>query len=299
MKLSAYLPSSRFASIALSIGLAVLLVIAAEYVTRPYTPPQSALSATQGDDIANIDNGDWRTELDAIAAGTAPLPTPPSEDNVNELLTAAKNGNVTDTVARSLFVNLSAASAQGLGSDIPTQDKIIESARAAANAPAKKTFTSKDISSVSDSAKAQKDYGNAVMVVLGHHTGATSQAVLLAVSKATDNNDRSQLDTLKGIQADYQSLVRELAALDVPKTLVPLHVQALNDLDAAAASLGDLQKLFDDPLLGLQSLQRYQAMLGEVGRVCTSIAQSFSKNGILFSKDEPGVAWSAFISSDL
>ncbi len=292
MRLSFYLPSSYFSTIVGSIVIAGGLIILAQYVTAP--PAPANVSIASGTNAYN----DWRAALEEVQTTAPDLPAAPDKQVVAKFLQAAESPNLTDSVARSLFVNLSDASAQGLGGDIPTQDKIIAAATAkiAAVKP-KKTYTQEDLHVVTDSPQSQKAYGNAVMEVLTRHTGANSGAVLLAMSRATDNADPNQLKALVSIKSEYESLTNELAVISVPKTISPLHLQILNDLGVAASYIGDMQGVFGDPLRGLQALQQYQLMLGEIGRVFISLAVQLSKNGILFSKDEPGAAWSVFTST--
>jgi len=295
MNVRAYLPSTTFSTIAGSIGLAGLLILSAQYITHPKDISPAALAPTN--DAATATDADWQAALAKIAVDSPSLPEAPTEEKVNQLLNAAQSSNITDTVARSLLINLSSASAQGLGSDIPTQEKLIASAVSQLPAPsAKKTYAQKDLTVGADTPAAQKAYGNAVMEALGRHTDATSKAVLLAVSQATDSNDPSALEPLGHLQAEYAALAADLADITVPKTLVPLHLQVANAISTIAAAVGDMQKLFSDPLRGLQAIQQYQFMLGEVGRVFTSEAEILTKNGILFNKDEPGAAWAVFVS---
>ena len=94
-----------------------------------------------------------------------------------------------------------------------------------------------------------------------------------------------------------ESGILHLSRVAVPETLAPLHLQAVNAVGLVAASFGDMRAVLQDPLRGLGGMQRYQLKLGEVGRVFTAIAGIFSKNGILFNKDEPGQAWNVFLSS--
>jgi hypothetical protein len=299
MSIRVYLPSSNFSTIVGSIGCAALLVGTAHYFTNPPSPSAARILTTPTA-VPETPETDWRTQLEEIAINAAAFPEAPSADKVDEFLAAAASSNVTDTVARSLLINLSSAGAQGLGSDIPTQEQLIATAiKQLPPTQPEKTYVRNDLLLVEASAQSLRKYGNDVMVVLGRHTTATSDAVLVAVSNATDNNDPSALKPLTHIGAEYEALTEELAQIAVPKTLAPLHVQALNDLGKVAVALDDLQQLFEDPLRGLQALQHYQFMLGEVGRVFTSIAESFDTNGILFSKDEPGAAWSVLVSADL
>jgi len=293
MSIASYLPSSQFSVTVASIAAAGGLIIGAQYITRPQNPSAELYAAPEAQSTS-----DWEAALAQVQATVPSLPEVPNQDTVSALLQAAKSDNLTDTVARTLLVNLSNASSQGLGADIPTQDKIVAmAAQAAAPPQAKKIYSQSDLVLTDNTPQTQKDYGNAVMVVLGRYTGATSQAVLLAVSKATDNNDPAELKALVRIQAEYEGLVEDLASVAVPKTIAPMHMQALNSLGTVAASVEDLQKILNDPLRGLQALKQYQSKLGEVGRVFTSIAEALSKNGILFNKDEPGSAWAVFTST--
>ncbi len=292
MSVVRYLPSPHFSAIAGSIILSGGLVLGAQYATTPHTSsPQAAVTPVEQTQT------DWKAQLDAIQAEAPGLPDAPGADTVSTLLEAAKTSNYTDTAARSLLINLSSAQAQGLGSDIPTQEKLIASAASQVPpAKAEKTYTAQDLIVVAESKDSEKIYGNKVMVILGRHIGATSQATLYAIAKATDNNDASALSPLSAIQREYDALVTELAAVPIPATLVPLHVQILNSLSLTAATFDDMRLVLSDPLRGLLGIQQYQLQLGAVGRVFTSVAEILTKNGILFNKDEPGAAWSAFIS---
>ena len=286
------LPSAHFSAIAGSIILSGGLIVGAQYLTSPQNSSPELSAAP-----AESPGTDWKTQLDEIQAQAPGLPDAPSADTVASLLEAAKSANYTDTAARSLLINLSSAQAQGLGSDIPTQEKLI--AEATSLVPAakpKKVYTAQDVVVATDPKTAEKTYGNKVMAVLGRHTGATSQATLYAVAKATDNNDPSALSALPAIQGEYDALVGELAAVPTPATFVPLHVQILNSLALTAATFDDMRLVLSDPLRGLQGLQQYQLQLGAVGRVFTAVAQILNKNGILFNKDEPGAAWSVFVA---
>lgn len=294
MNLPQYLPSSQFSLIVFSITAAGGLILGAQYLTRPPTESPQVVVAQK-----DSPETDWKAELDAIQAEAPGLPQTPSPETVSTLLEAAKSSNYTDTAARSLLIKLADAGSQGMGGDIPTQEKLIN--EVTNNVPqikTKKIYTAKDITSVVDTKEAQKKYGNKVMEILGRHAGATSEATLLAISKATDNSDPRELAPLHEIQQEYESLLYDLADVGVPATLVPLHIQALNTLGVIVATFDDMKLVLTDPLRGLNGIRQYQTQLGQVGRVFISIAEILLKNGILFSKEEPGSAWAAFLSTD-
>lgn len=292
MNWASYLPSSHFSTLAGSLTLAATLVIGAQYVTHtPQAPP--AVATVDQNAVA----GDWRAALDAVQAQAPQLPEAPSADITASLLAGAESSNITDTVARSLLVNLSSASSQGLGADAPTQDSIIASAvaRLPAATPIQ-TYTSADLTVVADSKDASLAFGNGVMVFFGKHQDATSVAVLGAMSQALDGGSEADLETLAYLKSEYQALAADMVRVPTPRTLVPLYLQSINSMATLASTLVDMQQVLKDPLRGLQGLQQYQLKLGEVGRVLTSIAENLNKNGILFSKDSPGAAWAVFIA---
>src|SRR2546430_1710035 len=108
MKLATYLPSAQFASILVSIVVAGGVVYAAQYVTH------GNVSAKISAGPAANNNVDWEATLSAIQAqNAASAIEPPDPNAVQNLLAAAESNNVTDTVGRTLFINLSNAKSQG------------------------------------------------------------------------------------------------------------------------------------------------------------------------------------------
>jgi hypothetical protein len=133
------------------------------------------------------------------------------------------------------------------------------------------------------------------MSTLIAYPGASYYQTLLAIGYATDNNDGSKLDALKPIAEAYKGLAQALAALPVPQTLAPLHLQILNNIARMAQTYDDMQMLIADPLRGLSGLQLYQSLMDETTRVFTNIAQQLQSNGILFDTSEPGNTWSSLL----
>lgn len=297
MNLGRYAPSAQFSFIALSLLLSAGLVYGAERVTSQ--PPatlavDTAASPAQPDDSAN-----WEANLDAIEAENASSSfEAPDPNTVNEMLAAAQSSNITDSVGRSILVNLGAAQAQGLGDDIPTQDQIVAQAAAqiAASKPAT-TYSYADLTIVADSPASLKAYGNGVIQILNDNPAASEDATLNAVGNATDKNDATPLEQLPQIGAAYQSIVTQLLALPVPKTLSPFDLSIINAYAAIAATYPDMEATLTDPLRGIVGMQTYEAQFDTLGKVFTSVAQALNKDGILFTNGEPGSVWQSFIPS--
>ena len=290
-----YLPSAQFVVIVGSIVLSGGLVLAAQYVT--HTPaPSAAIQSTSGSQAAADTN--WQATLQAIQGqNSVSAPTPPSQDIVNTLLDAAQSSNLTTAVGRTLLINISNAKSQGLGSDIPTQDQLVEAAKAQINTTASaKQYAQADLTIVGQTPATLKAYGNGVMQAINAHPKAAYDAVVTAVAKAADTSDATTLAQLPAIQKEYAALASGLAQVPVPSTLIPLHLKIVNDMSLIAATLPDMGTVLTDPLRGIAALQSYSSLNGEMERVFINIAQSLQQNGILFTKDEPGSAWADLLS---
>ncbi len=292
MKVAAYLPSRQFSVIVISIALSGALILLAQYITRPPVSDAAVVSANQPQP-----SDDWQASLDAIQATAPGLPAAPSDDTIQSLLKDAQSSNITSSVARSLFVNLGNAGAQGLGNDLPTQEKLIADAAARVGSIQSTQYTTADLTLAAQNQTTLKAWGNAVMQAFVDQPKASNDDALYAVGYAMDHHDASALNTLTGIGQAYENVAAALAKVPVPPTVAPLHLQLINDLSKMGAAAGEMKTVVDDPLRGLSGLQSFQTSGGEAARVLTTMKQQLSKGGILFTKDEAGSLWSSFPAS--
>ncbi len=295
MKIGRYAPSGKFTGIALSVLLSAGLV----YGAYRYTHPPAAVATLQSDQTAQpSDSTDWEAALYASQAANASTSlAAPSPDVVNQFLKAAQSSNLTDTVGRTLLINLSNAKSQGLGDDIPTQDQIVAAAasQVASAQPSITDYTYADLKIVASSKTTLHTLGNSTMQILNAHPDASEQATLLAIDEIVEGGDKSKVSTLATIGAAYKSIATDLAAAPVPQTLAPLYLQAINNFAALGASYANIETVGSDSVRGLQGLQVYENLMNANARVFTNIAEELQKDGILFTKDEPGNSWSLFI----
>jgi hypothetical protein len=296
MNVLRYAPSAKFVVLIFSLAISAGLVYGAERFTHT---SRSTSTLTTSGNTQNSDREQWEATLASIQAQNADtLFEEPDPNALTNLLQAATQGNnVTDAVGRTLFINLSSAKSQGLGDDIPTQEKILEAASAQLKAKNTTVYTAASLTIKDDSDASFKAYGNGVMQILSAHQEASEQATLLALDSVVNNIDVSQIQKLPKIAAAYQAIERELLSLPVPKTLSPLHLSVVNGFSVIVNSYSDMKEAQNDPLRAVVGLQTYETELTKVAKVFTSIAQSLNKNGILFTKDEPGSAWKGFLTS--
>lgn len=291
-----FLPSRQFILLVVSLALSGGLVFAADRVTHPGT---AHISVDTSPTAYKAATADWQGSLQAVqAASGISSPSGSDQATIEGLLEAAKSGNLTDSVSRSLFINLFNAKSQGLGDDIPTQEQLVKGAISQVDAIApKKTYTTADLNVAADSKDALHAYGNASMAIFTNNSNGEFAQTLAIMDAAMTANDSSKLKDLKPIQETYKTIATELAATLVPKTLVPFHLALVNDYSTMAATYEGMQTLISDPLGGLAAVQQYRTLAQHAGQMFINIAQTLDKNAIIFRTDEPGATWSLLLQA--
>jgi len=262
-------------------------------LTAPKSP--SLLSLVPA---ANTEN-DWLKSLQQIQeeSAFAALPEPVGANTVAGLLQEAQSDNLTQTLARTLFINLSEAKSQGLGDDIPTQDKLIEEATVRAQNRATHTYRSADLMLTAATNATVRAYGSDVMAAFMDENRVSLEATYLALGSAVDSGDAAHTAKLARFAVVYRDLARTLSEVPVPQTLAPLHLSLVNNINTLYSAHADMAAILTDPIRGLSGLQQFQLIQEEASRIFTNIALELQKSGILFTKDEPGNAWSVFLTS--
>ena len=299
MSVHKYLPSGQFTTVTISIAAAVGLIYAATYITQQKQSESSNLQ-TENIPTQTASQGDWATSLSAVQAQSGVIAPTSTTDTANALRQSVQGSNLTDTISKTLLINLTDAQSQGLGADATTQAQIVQQAVDQINTTRQTpAHTQNDLVIVDDTTSALHTYGNALISTITKDSGNNGNATIAALGLATDKNDPSQLDVLKRIEANYRLQASDVVRLPVPRSLAGLHLQLINTLVQIADTYPDMEQLIADPLRGLSALQRYQALSGAAWNVFISTAQILVKDGIIFNKDEPGDAWSSIASSQV
>ncbi len=292
-----YLPSKQFSFIALSLFLSVALVYGADAITKPTTSSLVTVDAHAAAPAAA--DTDWQASLSAVQTESGDsLPAAPSQNTVNAELQAAQSSNVTDSISRTLLVNLVNAKQQGLGDDIPTQDQLVSDAMSQINstAPTKQYVTS-DLAVTDSSSSSLHEYGNAIMNIMIENSNGEYGKTLVVIDDVTSQNKGTELAQLPTLQKAYTTIAKKLLLVPVPKTLEPFHLELVNDYTQIAATYPGIGTLLTDPLGGLAAIQQYNLLTQDTNKMFINIAQAFDKNDILFTKDEPGATWAILLQA--
>ena len=289
MQVQKYLPSPQFMLMFFALALSGALVFVADYATKPKAVPAIVADAAS----PKTPNANWEATLYDIQAqqGVGSLPEPPDPNTVDALRQAAQTSNITESVGRTLLINLANAKGQGLGDDIPTQTQLVNEAAKQLKLQPKTTYALSDLTVVPSSPTTVHSYANALMLVLAKNSKNNVNQTLYAAATATDKGTNTELKKLSAVEANYRALVKDLVALPVPQTYTPFHLGIVNDFAHIADTYPDIEALISDPLRGLVGLQKYQALGDEIDRMFINIAQTLNKDGILFSSTDPGRGW--------
>lgn len=292
-----YLPSRQFSLIAISLFVSLGLVFVADKVTHP--AQQGTIAVDTQTAAAPNSVPDWQTSLDSVQKDSGiSLPPPPDQSTVDALLQSAQSNNITETVSRSLLVNLANAKGQGMGDDIPTQTNIVNQALSQIpSSTGVQTYTADDLTITDNSTASLHAYGNAVMDILIHNSDQEYAKTLVIIDAMTTQSDDGQVALLDPIQKKYTLIANELLGVPVPKNLEPFHLQLVNDYTKLAKTYEGLKTLVSDPLNGISSIQQYRTLTQDAGQMFINIAQTFNKNDIIFTKDELGATWAALLQS--
>ncbi len=294
MSLRDTLPSKKFSAIVGSIALSCLLVMVANIVTQPPPLPKAELASDSSADQAT----DWQATLDNIQAQQASrLPTPPDPTTVQDLLQGAQTANITDSVGRSLLINVTDASAQGLGADQPTQNQLLAAAMQQIQnvAVQTKTYSVSDLTIVPNSKETLHAYGNALALVLAKHPDA-SMAETLTMFGSAVNGQTTQLTKMGTIAREYEALATDLANIPTPLSIAAYQLGVINGEMTMAGSFEHMEMVSSDPLRGLAGLQIYNNAAQSVQGMFINITQVFAKEGILFTKDDAGAQLVSMLS---
>lgn len=287
-----YLPSAQFSIVAVSMAIAGGLVVLADYMTSRPAPNNALLVETTKNGIAPMN---WKESLAAIQGGKT-LAEPLDPTTLESLRAEAKAETLTGTVARSLLLNLSEAKSQGLGSDFPTQERLVNELAQVAEVPrGEPAYGMGDLARVPETEASLRAYGNATALLFASHPHTAFADTLIVVASILEEGVQKHLEALAEIEREYTSLSAGLRATPVPETLAPLHLQIINNLARISGLYADFRTMLSDPVRGIGALRLYHSLTQETRQLLINVANVFEGSGILFASDEPGHIWSLLL----
>ena len=186
---------------------------------------------------------------------------------------------------------------KGLGEALGTKEELaVQAVEALKQEATDVVYTIDDI--VIDTANDQAAlhrYGNNIAQIVMDNSqpveGNLSEMDILERAIDTDNPER--LKDLDPIIEAYRGYFEATKALPVPPSLVQQHLDLVNVYNAILKDLLAMRLMYEDPLLGLVRMKRYNDDIAGLVYVYYNIDRALRREGIEYEEDEPGAIFSA------
>jgi len=148
-----------------------------------------------------------------------------------------------------------------------------------------------DISILDDSSKgAVEAYGNKAgeVIVRGGSNPEKIEPELVLLGRALNTDDASHLADISKIRAGYETMQKNLLALEVPLPLLEEHLLLINSLTAVLDNVTAFEQAFKDPLVAYLRLKRYEQDVQGLITAVEGIRRELERNDVVYDRYEAG-----------
>lgn len=181
---------------------------------------------------------------------------------------------------------------KGLGEFSDSKEEMAKKAVAVLNNEAKDNIYTIDdiVIGFDDSPEALRQYGNRLAAIVIDNSQPTKNnlAETDILEQAMATNNPAKLAELDPIIAAYRAYFEQTKATPVPPNLVQQHIDLVNVYNAVLNDLLAMRLTFEDPLLALLRVKRYNDDISGMVYVYYNIDRLLRREGITFQDDEPG-----------
>ena len=188
------------------------------------------------------------------------------------------------------------AEVQTLGDYAPENSELVNSTLATAELRTRETlYTKNDIIILPSSEDADlRVYANAVGRIMEEGPNPNAEQEAIVFRDALFAQDQERLDDLIPIAENYQTIRDRLRALPVPEALATEHLNLVNIFQIMFTNVESMRLAFDDPLLAMFRVQRYEGDAQGLYYVFQNLLLAVAQRNIVFNEAEPGFALYAF-----
>lgn len=176
-----------------------------------------------------------------------------------------------------------------------TNEEIVDKTTSKISALAKDTlYTEQDFTTVPTDPVAIRRYANMMGQSLITNNVTGSEGELQLVYTALQTNDRATLEKLKPLAAMYEKLRDDALATPVPERFAKDHLNLVNAYHAMYRNITDFQLIFDDPMVALLRIKRYQDDATALSLTLSEMYRNAAPFASLFTEDDPAYVFIAF-----
>lgn len=176
-----------------------------------------------------------------------------------------------------------------------TNEEIVDKTTSKISALAKDTlYTERDFTTVTTDPVAIRRYANMMGQSLITNNVTGSEGELQIVYTALQTNDRTTLEKLKPLAAMYEQLRDDALATPVPERFAKDHLNLINAYHAMYRNISEFQLIFDDPMVALLRIKRYQDDATALSLTLSEMYRNAAPFASLFTEDDPAYVFIAF-----
>ncbi len=185
--------------------------------------------------------------------------------------------------------------AKGFGTFSENKDELVKQATANLQREATdRIYTFSDIIfAPTDTIESIRAYGNTVATIVLEHSEEVTENEVDILQRAMKQNDPSRLSQIDPAIASYENFLAMTLATPVPFSLRQEHVDLINVYNAILSDLKAMRGTFEDPLLGLLRLKRYNQDIEGLVYTYYNLDRALRRAGVLYQEDEPGTVFNA------
>ncbi len=228
---------------------------------------------------------DWREEFVVQAPIELPATGTPT--------TFAMPTTVTDQVGIQVFESLLKNKANVQFTQ--TNEEIVGRTTDKISGLAKDTlYTRESITVVPTEPVAIRRYANMMGQSLITNNVTNSEGELEIVYAALQTNNQESLEQLKPLAEMYKKLRDDALAAPVPERFAEDHLNLINAYHAMYRNITDFQLIFEDPLVALLRIKRYQDDATALALILNAMYRNAAPFQSLFTADDPATVFIAF-----
>lgn len=147
-----------------------------------------------------------------------------------------------------------------------------------------------DITTIDDNSEAAlRRYANTMASITMNAPVELTDTEALIVQQALSRKNPSRLADLDPIITTYEFYRDSSLEVAVPSSLAAQHVDIINVYHAISRDIIAMRNMFEDPLLGLIRLNRYQENTNALIFVYYNLNLALNRAGVIFNETEPGI----------
>jgi hypothetical protein len=255
------------------------------------TTPVALTNKIDREYIATVDNNtdgieDWREEF----VITAPIVLP---ENASTTVPFTIPETATDQVGIRLFESLLLSKTNNQAPQT-TAELVGRTTNKIDNLAKDTLYTLNDIITVPVTPLSIRTYGNTMGQSLINHNVVGGDDELTIVQRALNTNNKEELAKLEPLSRMYKSLRDDALNTPVPERFAKNHLDLINAYHTMHINIENFGMIFDDPLLALLRIKRYQDDATALSITLNTVYRAASPYASLFTPDDPALVFIAF-----